>query len=51
MDLWKPVSVQLGPTLWQFHRIIFLAVYMYDEHLPLGFSIGRFSHVLVLLFY
>ena len=33
------------PTLWQFHRITFLAVYMDDVHVRLGFSIGRYSQV------
>ena len=34
MDLWKPVSVQVAPALWQFHTITFLAVYMYLVHVP-----------------
>ena len=39
LDQWKRVSVQLGPTIWQFHQIRLLAVFMYDVREPLGFFI------------
>ena len=45
------MSVQVAPALWQFHRITFLAEWMYDVHVQQEFSIGLYSQVWVLLFY